>query len=363
MQSDEENIPIAMVIQTMCGGRLMKSKIQIPISLLLILILGMVFILISGQALGAQDEYSSLPAADSSVYLPLAINNSPWAATFGSQISNFNYPNFTNLAIESGIRWVRMDAFHWGDIEPQNTNALGYKWSAVDNASLIAANQNGMQVIGIIRDTPGWAQKIPPYSCGAVSQAALPEFANFVRDLVKRYSVPPYNIHHWEIWNEPDIVYSPELGSDSVFGCWGDASQTYYGGVYYGEMLNVIYPAIKGADPNAQVGIGGLLLDCDPTIDNTCKSGKFLNGIIRETGIHERGDNFDFISFHGYAPLFKCQWIIPGRESSQVETSRRRGAGKTGLHPRCLECFPSRKTNLPHRGGASLSGVQHHGLH
>jgi hypothetical protein len=67
-------------------------------------------------------------------------------------------------------------------------------------------------------------------------------------------------------------------------------------------MLNIIYPVIKSADPKAQVGIGGLLLDCDPTFDSNCHSGKFLKGIIRETGIQVRGDNFDFISYHGYTP-------------------------------------------------------------
>jgi hypothetical protein len=279
----------------------MKSKSHITTWLFFGLVLGLITIFISGEARGAAVENNTDSSAITGVYLPITVNNSPWNTSFGTQVKSFNDSGVMNLAKDSGVQWIRMDTFRWGKIEPQNTNASGYKWSAVDEASLIAAYQNGMQVIGIIRDTPAWAQKIPPYSCGAISQSAMPEFANFVRDLVKRYSVPPYNVHHWELWNEPDIVYSPELGYDSVFGCWGDASQTYYGGVYYGEMLNVAYPAIKGADPYAQVGIGGLLLDCDPTVDSSCKSGKFLNGIIRETGIHERGDNFDFISFHGYA--------------------------------------------------------------
>lgn len=280
----------------------MRLKYQLVIALIFIGFLGFVTVYFSGKALGADQEITAESAAESSIYLPIAVNNSPWEAAFGSQVSSFNYPNMANLAFESGIQWVRMDVFQWGKIEPTNTSAAGYKWSEVDEASLIAASQNGMKVIGIIRNTPSWAQKISPYSCGAISQAALPEFANFVRDLVKRYSVPPYNVHHWEIWNEPDIVYSPELGFDSVFGCWGDASQTFYGGEYYGAMLNVIYPAIKNAAPHAQLGIGGLLLECDPTADKTCHTGKFLEGIIRKSGIQERGDNFDFISYHGYTP-------------------------------------------------------------
>jgi hypothetical protein len=37
-----------------------------------------------------------------------------------------------------------------------------------------------------------------------------------------------------------------------------------FGGEYYGNMLKIVYPAIKSADPQAQVLVGGLLLDCDP---------------------------------------------------------------------------------------------------
>ena len=43
---------------------------------------------------------------------------------------------------------------------------------------------------------------------------------------------------------------------DSVFGCWGDNDDDYYGGGYYADMLKMVYPAVKSADPQAQVLIG-----------------------------------------------------------------------------------------------------------
>jgi hypothetical protein len=108
-----------------------------------------------------------------------------------------------------------------------------------------------------------------------------------LKDLVKRYSVPPYNIKFWELGNEPDV--DPSLvPPDSVFGCWGDQDdEEYYGGGYYAEMLKAAYP-------------GGLLLDCDP--DNppagkTCKASKFLEGILVNGG----GNYFDIVNYHGYA--------------------------------------------------------------
>jgi hypothetical protein len=116
--------------------------------------------------------------------------------------------------------------------------------------------------------------------------------------LVKRYSQPPFNIKYWELGNEPDV--QPSLvPTDSVFGCWGEPEDDYYGGEYYAAMLQRAYPAIKTADPQAQVLVGGLLLDCDPTdppAGKDCKPAKFLEGILRAGG----GNYFDIVSFHGY---------------------------------------------------------------
>jgi hypothetical protein len=42
-------------------------------------------------------------------------------------------------------------------------------------------------------------------------------------------------------------------------------------------------------------------LDCDPKKDKSCKSGKFLEGILENNG----GELFDIVSFHGYTPYSK----------------------------------------------------------
>ncbi len=123
--------------------------------------------------------------------------------------------------------------------------------------------------------------------------------------LVSRYSQPPYNIKYWEIGNEPDV--DPSLvGGHSGFGCWGDPNDPYFGGEYYAEMLKASYGQIKKADPQAQVLVGGLLLDCDPNHPpetskdsgeyRDCSSARFLEGILKNGG----GDYFDGVSFHAY---------------------------------------------------------------
>lgn len=119
--------------------------------------------------------------------------------------------------------------------------------------------------------------------------------------------MPPYNVKYWELWNEPDV--DPGLvGEDSLFGCWGDSDDPYYGGGYYAQMLKEIYPAMKEADPEAQIVVGGLLLNCDPTnppepplpLDADCKPGKFLQGILANDG----GDYFDMVAYHAYSYAF-----------------------------------------------------------
>ncbi len=122
-----------------------------------------------------------------------------------------------------------------------------------------------------------------------------------MHDVVARYSVPPYSVKYWEIWNEPDV--DPSLvTSDSDFGCWGDQSDPYYGGGYYAQMLQAVYPKMKAADPSAQVLVGGLLLQCDPDIPGACvgagseRPPRFLEGILIGGG----APYFDGVAFHAY---------------------------------------------------------------
>jgi hypothetical protein len=156
----------------------------------------------------------------------------------------------------------------------------------------------GIDPIVTVNFTPAWAQKVPNSFCGPIREDKLQAYASFMKDAVAYYGAPPYNVKYWELGNEPDV--DPKVvSSDSVFGCWGDPNDPYYGGEYYAEMLKVIYPAIKEADPQAKVLIGGLLLDCDPTNppeDKDCLSSKFFEGILKAGG----GNYFDMVSFHGY---------------------------------------------------------------
>lgn len=274
---------------------LKKSTPRRAASLVLLMVLAAAFLInpVRGEPVQAESTQSG------SIYLPVMMK-APRPAIFGAQIRPGKVNPLKNLLVESGMTWLRIDAFDWDKIEPVYTDPPTYDWTKVQASGLQTAGNNGFTVIATVQYAPGWAQAKPPYACGPIRQDALAAYARFLKELVKRYSVPPYNIKYWELGNEPDI--DPSLvGPASGFGCWGDEDDLYYGGRYFAEMLKVAYQAIKSADPDARVLIGGLLLDCDPThppAGKDCKSSKFLEGILVNGG----GAYFDMVNYHGYTP-------------------------------------------------------------
>ena len=275
----------------------MKIQSKNQIWLVLGFIIGLFTLLLSVESSDAKNPGKTTASVNTQLYLPVSVKNYPWVTTFGAQVIKLENTHIAGLAQNSGIYWARMDAFDWAQIEPVKTNPRTYNWDVVNEEALKAASVYEINVIAIIRNSPSWAQKYPPSTCGPINQTNFPDFAEFLRELVKKYSVYPYNIKYWELGNEPDVDPT-QVSSNSVFGCWGNLDDRYFGGGYYAEMLEVAYPAIKAADPMAKVLLGGLLLDCDPTETNSCKAGKFLEGVLRNGG----GNYFDILNFHGYAP-------------------------------------------------------------
>jgi hypothetical protein len=223
----------------------------------------------------------------------------------GIHVHNLTSAEQVALAVQDGILWTRYDEFHWDRIQPLGGEPATYQWDAVNEAALQAASEAGLNVVAMALYTPGWAQKYPGSACGPVAEEALDDFARFMGALAARYSQPPFNVHTWEIGNEPDVDHTLVAGHTG-YGCWGEQEDPYYGGGYYARMLKQAYPAIKAADPQAMVLVGGLLLACDPIYPPEtspgsgqyadCKSSKFLEGILSEGG----GDYFDGVSFHAY---------------------------------------------------------------
>ncbi len=268
-----------------------------------------------GGAPALPNHESSLSGAEITppVYLPLVVNNyfSLQPSVFGIDFISINPSNGTLEMRRAGSYWTRRTKVAWSLVE---TSQGARDWSGLGSLpdELTTAQGYGFSPILVIQSTPSWAQALPGYSCGRLKADAIPAFAEFIYDLVIRYSVHPYNVKYWEIWNEPDVSPTVVSAPDSGFGCWGDENDPYYGGGYYTDVLKAVYPRIKAADPAAQVIVGGLLLDCNPTLPGACppfdpangkhgdRPAKYLEGILRHNGANDGGQYFDGISFHAY---------------------------------------------------------------
>jgi hypothetical protein len=224
----------------------------------------------------------------------------PNRSIFGYEFGSISEAHGLEQMYAAGAEWVRRDIW-WANIEPQKGNYNWARMRTIEEEFLLAASRD-MRVIVMVRGTPSWAQADYPYNrpCGRIRQSELGAFAAFMRALVERYSNAPYFVRYWEIWNEPDVdpVF---IGSGNEWmGCWGDIDDPYYGGETYAEMLKVVYPEVKAANPEAQLLVGGLLLDCDPihipSYREECDASKFMEGILLGGG----GPYFDGISFHAY---------------------------------------------------------------
>ena len=247
---------------------------------------------------------------NSTTFLPVVLNKSFSSSipqNFGVEI-DWNDLDLIKKADEANAYWLRRALFNWNQIEPTRTEPPTYHWDMVNESVIREASARGIQIIATVKYTPSWAQKYPGVSCGPVKQDSLDEYAQFMQAVVTRYGVHPYNIKHWEMGNEPDVDRRV-VPDNNFYGCWGDYDDDYHGGGYYAEMLKRVYPAVKSVDPEAQIHIGGLLLECDPTDPYPpglkCGEGNFLEGILRNGG----GGYFDIVSFHGYGPYIgSLEW-------------------------------------------------------
>lgn len=106
-------------------------------------------------------------------------------------------------------------------------------------------------------------------------QEGYRRFARFMGDMASRYP----SIRFWELWNEMDAAFT------DLFGAGRDDVPMAQRGRLYAEMLRLVYPAIKKANPRAWVLTGGMT-----------DWNEFPRGIYEGGG----RDHFDFMNLHTY---------------------------------------------------------------
>jgi hypothetical protein len=238
------------------------------------------------------------------LYLPALSSNHPWVSPFGTESyePTVEGSEMLELAVELNVNWIRLGTqVRWDELQPNQGDPIQWHLLASFEDELRGLRSAGITPIVVIRHTPDWA--VDPLarsdgqltSCGPIATEHFVDFADFLHQLVRRYKTPEFNVHDWEIGNEPDV--DPDVVPvDYGFGCWGDIDDIdYYGGERYGEMLMVVTPAIKNEDPLARVHIGGLILsNPETTTPGDGKPERFLRGILAAGA----GPFFDVVPYH-----------------------------------------------------------------
>jgi hypothetical protein len=106
-------------------------------------------------------------------------------------------------------------------------------------------------------------------------QEGYRRFAKFMGDMAKRYP----KVKFWELWNEMDQAFT------DLFGAQQPNVSLRERGKMYAEMLAVTYPAIKSANSNAWVLMGGMT-----------DWNEFPRGVYEAGG----AAHFDFMNLHTY---------------------------------------------------------------
>jgi len=146
-----------------------------------------------------------------------------------------------------GVGTLRVN-FGWGLVQP--SRGAPYNWSQYD-LEVAGAALRGIRVLATVYGSATWAEPSPEYP---PLGSALPGFAAFVRAAVARYGadgtfwrqrpeLPARPIEDWQLWNEPNSLYFWKPAPDPKS---------------YLTVLRAFHAAVKRADPDGSVMLGGL---------------------------------------------------------------------------------------------------------
>lgn len=263
------------------------------------------FIVIAVGSIGMAYAYQSTSAEKSgehNVHLPLILKN---YANTGPSIFGVQMYGDTRVSSQyhfalmgSQADWVRAQ-LNWSAAEPANVSPENYNFGSADNVVAASKADSGdVHFIATIHGAPAWAAPGPR---APIYASALPDFAEFVGTMVERYDGDGFAdapgspiVTHWEFYNEPDA------NSDYFEPGWGSYGEEY------AQMLSVAYPAVKSANPQAQVLFGGIAYDWFEE-----QNGPFVQDFLDDVLAAGGGAYFDVMNFHSY-PSFAFNWTTMG---------------------------------------------------
>ena len=134
----------------------------------------------------------------------------------------------------AGLKSVRID-IAWPSLQPSRAHRVSGWYAAVADRCVNLARSKGMEVLGTLLWTPGWANRGRD---GGTPPSRAADFAWIAHWAARHFRG---RVAAWEIWNEPNV---------SRF--WKGSPRRYV------RLLRAAYPAIKAGDRNAKVVFGGV---------------------------------------------------------------------------------------------------------
>ena len=169
--------------------------------------------------------------------------------------------------------------YYWSDIEPTEGN-----WQfAVYDDLVKRATDAGIPLLGILaysmkRESVAAANlQGDPWALSFCPPDDIAQFATFAGMVAARYP----QVQYWEVWNEPNTTYFWRPSPDPA---------------RYVQLLKLSYSAIKAANPNAVVVLGGLSPGAGNGQVNTTLASSFLQSVYQDGG----KSYFDAVGFHPY---------------------------------------------------------------
>lgn len=197
------------------------------------------------------------------------------------EVEEWKIQRSLQMVREMGAPWI-VEFFPWAYYHAEDG---GFAWSHPDMV-IEHAHAQGLTVIARLGLTPGWARP-PDTPLTYLDADAYDDFAVYAAAFAERYRG---QVDYIIIGNEPNLSYE-----------WGYRPTTPED---YVELLEVVYPAVKEANPDVMV-LGGALA---PTLEPQ-GSPWGLNDLVYLDGMYAAGaaEVMDGLAVHAYGLTFPAE--------------------------------------------------------
>jgi hypothetical protein len=200
--------------------------------------------------------------------------------------------NAPDAAAKAGVRWERI-IFPWSEMQPSGPDQMlqGY----YPESQIDAQVKRGVQLVGVVLYTPGWAARDPDRGGASVPKNLDRPYndqsnywGRFFSRLADKYKG---RIDTWIVWNEPD-VFDLDTG---ISYTWAGNEAEYY------QLLKVAYQAAKRANPKASVLTAGMAYWHDHHANRPPYLERMLDVAAADRSAKDNNWYFDGVPVHAYA--------------------------------------------------------------